>query len=289
MEEDSDSNPLRSIQAWCRKVFRPHKGEDLAEEINDLMTEGQARGLITGEESEMVHGVLDLKDTLVHSIMIPRTAIIATSIDSTLGEVIELVKACGHTRIPIYRDSIDEILGVLHSKDLLRLWGKDPESVIPPDTIRKTYFVPPNKKVSDLLREMRERKTHMAIVTDEYGGTAGIITIEDIVEEIVGEIQDEHDTESPFLTQVDENSIVVDARLEVEKLEDHFGIQIPRGEFESVGGFMIQHLRRIPKAGEKVLFGGLELTVRSAGARKIDEILVRRLTPSPPDGPEKSG
>lgn len=289
MEGESGSNPLKRIQSWLWKIFRPHKGEDLTEEIHDLMNEGQAMGLITGEESEMVHGVLDLKDTPVHSIMIPRTAIISTSIDSTLGEVIELVKECGHTRIPIYRDTIDEILGVLHSKDLLRLWGKDPGILIPPEIIRKTYFVPPNKKVSDLLREMRERKTHLAIVTDEYGGTAGIITIEDIVEEIVGEIQDEHDTESPFLTEVDENSIVVDARLEVEKLEDHFGIQIPRGEFESVGGFIIHHLGKIPKAGEKVLFGGLELTVRSAGARKIDEILVRRLAPSPSGAEEKSG
>ena len=251
------------------------------------MNEGQAMGLITGEESEMVDGVLDLKETPVHAIMIPRTAIISASIDSTLGEVIKLVKECGHTRIPIYRDSMDEILGVLHSKDLLRFWGKDPETRIPPEIIRKTYFVPPNKKVSDLLREMKERQTHLAIVTDEYGGTAGIITIEDILEEIVGEIQDEHDTESPFLTEVDENSIVVDARLEVENLEDHFGIQIPRGEFESVGGFMIHQFGRIPKAGEKLQFGGLELTVRSASLRKINEILVRRLAPSPAGEPEK--
>lgn len=280
MEEDSGTNPLKFIKSFLWKIFHPHKGEDLNEEINDLMNEGQAMGLITGEESEMVHGVLDLKETPAHSIMIPRTAIISASIDSTLQEVIELVKECGHTRIPIYRDSMDEILGVLHSKDLLQFWGKDPETRIPPEIIRKTYFVPPKKKVSDLLREMKERKTHLAIVTDEYGGTAGIITMEDIAEEIVGEIQDEHDTESPFLTEVDENSIVVDARLEVEKLEDHFGIQIPRGEFESVGGFMIHLLGRIPKAGEKVVFGDLELTVRSAGMRKIDEILVRRLPPS---------
>lgn len=289
MEEDSGTHPLKFIKSLCWKAFRPHKGEDLTEEIHDLVSEGQAMGLMTGEESEMVHGVLDLKDTLVHSIMIPRTAIVSASIDSTLGEVIELVKECGHTRIPICRDSIDEVLGVLHSKDLLKLWGKDPASSIPPEIIRKTYFVPPKKKVSDLLREMKERKTHLAIVTDEYGGTEGIITIEDILEEIVGEIQDEHDTEPPFFTEVDENSIVVDARLEFERLEDHFGIQIPRGEFESVGGFMIHRLGRIPKAGEKVVFEGLELTVRSAGSRKIDEILVRRITPSPSEESGKPG
>ncbi|MEW6665021.1 MAG: hemolysin family protein [Thermodesulfobacteriota bacterium] len=286
MEEDSGPSPLKSIQSFLWRLFRPHKGEDLAGEIHDLMNEGQAMGLITGEESEMVHGVLDLKETPAHSIMIPRTAIISASIDSTLQEIIELVQECGHTRIPIYRDSIDEILGVLHSKDLLKFWGKDPGTRIPPEIIRKTYFVPPNKKVSDLLREMKERKTHLAIVTDEYGGTAGIITIEDILEEIVGEIQDEHDTESPFITEVDENSIVVDARLEVEKLEDHFGVRIPRGEYESVGGFMIHRIGRIPKAGEKVLNAGLELTVRSASARKIDEILVRRLAPSSSGEPE---
>jgi CBS domain containing-hemolysin-like protein len=255
------------------------RGEDLTDEIHDLMDEGQAKGFITDEESEMVLGVLDLRDTTVHSIMIPRTGVVSASIDSTLGDVIQLVRECGHTRIPICRGSIDDIVGILHAKDLLKLWGKDPQMPIPADILRKPYFVPPAKPVSDLLKELKERKSHLAIVTDEYGGTAGIITIEDIIEEIVGEIQDEHDREPPFLTRLDDTSILVDARLEIEKLEDHYGISLPRDGYESVGGFIINLLGRIPKVGEKVFFDRLEMTIKSAGVRKIDEVIITE-TPS---------
>lgn len=279
LEGDSGSSPLRFIRSLLRKAFHVHKGEDLTEEIHDLMNEGQARGIISGEESEMVYGVLDLKDTPARSIMIPRTAVISASMDSTLGELLALVKECGHTRIPIFRSSIDEIVGILHAKDLLKLWGKDPDLKLPPDTLRKPYFVPPRKKVSDLLKDLKERKSHMAIVTDEYGGTAGIITIEDILEEIVGEIQDEHDREPPFLTVLDDGSILVDARLEIEKLEDHFGVALPRGDYESVGGFIINLLGRIPRVQQKILFSDLEMTIQSAGQRKIDQILIKKSAP----------
>jgi magnesium and cobalt transporter len=274
LEEDPSQSPLRFFRSLFKRTAHIHKGEDLTEEIHDLMNEGQAKGFFTGEESEMVYGVLDLRDTTVHSIMIPRTGIVSASIDSTLGEVIELVNNCGHTRIPIFRESIDDIVGILHAKDLLRLWGNDPQTPLPPDILRRPYFVPPAKCVSELLKELKERKSHLAIVTDEYGGTAGIITIEDILEEIVGEIQDEHDREPPFLTRLDEKSILVDARLEIEKLEDHFGITLPRNGYESVGGFIIHLLGRIPKIGEKVRFDNLEMTIKSAGVRKIDEIVI---------------
>ncbi|MFC1534820.1 hemolysin family protein, partial [Thermodesulfobacteriota bacterium] len=199
MEDGSDQNLFDKIQALLKK-FHPQKDPDLAEEINDLMDAGQAKGLITDEESDMVHGVLDLKETMASSIMIPRTDISSASINATLGELIKLVTECGHTRIPIYKDSIDEIVGLLHAKDLLKLLGEDPGSRIPSDILRKPYFVPGNQKVSQLLRDLKAKKTHLAIVTDEYGGTAGILTIEDILEEIVGEIMDEHDHEPPLLS-----------------------------------------------------------------------------------------
>jgi CBS domain containing-hemolysin-like protein len=283
LEGDSSANPLRFIRSLFRRTFHVQKGEDLTEEIHVLMDEGQAKGFITGEESDMVYGVLDLKDTQARSIMIPRTSIVSASSDATLGEMLKLVKDCGHTRIPIFRGSVDEIIGLLHAKDLLKLWGKDLQTKIPPEVLRKPYFVPIRKRVSDLLKELRERKSHLAIVTDEYGGTAGIITIEDILEEIVGEIQDEHDREPPFLTVVDEDSIRVDARLEIEKMEEHFDIKLPEGDYESVGGFVISILGRIPKAGETVVHEGLEMTVQSADMRKIDEILIKRLAPSTPE------
>ena len=281
MEDDADQSLFSKILSLFKK---PHlqKGSDLAGEINDLMDEGQAKGLITDEESDMVHGVLDLKEITASSIMIPRIDISSASINSTLGELIKLVTDCGHTRIPIYLESIDEIAGLLHAKDLLKLFGEDPGSKIPLDILREPYFVPGSQKASQVLRDLKAKKTHLAIVTDEYGGTAGIITIEDILEEIVGEIMDEHDHEPLLLSVNDENSVTVDARLEIEKLEEHFDIRLPDGEFESVGGFVIHILGKIPKTGEKVAFKGLEMFIESADDRKIDKILVTRKPPSYP-------
>ena len=265
-----------------RKKFHLEKGADLTEEIHDLMNEGQAKGLISNEESDMVYGVLDLKETKAQSIMIPRTDISSAPIDSTLGDAIELVSECGHTRIPIYNKNIDEIAGILHAKDLLKHCGQDTKTKISTAMLRSPYFVPRNRKVSELLKDLRAEKTHLAIVTDEYGGTAGIITVEDILEEIVGEILDEHDNEAPLMTTLDENTILVDARLEEEKLEEHFGIKLPEGEYESVGGFVIHLLGQIPKVGQKILFEDLEMTIKSADLRKIDKILIKRKPPTSP-------
>lgn len=283
LEDDSGQTLIDRIKSLLKKKLNLQKGTDLAEEIQGLMNEGQAKGLISDEESDMVHGVLDLKETKAHSIMIPRTEISSASINSTLDEVIRLVSECGHTRIPFYKGSIDEIVGILNAKDLLKLWGGDPSAMIPPEILRKPYFVPKTQMVSELLKNLKNKKMHLAIVTDEYGGTAGIITIEDIIEEIVGEIMDEHDFEPPLLTILDNGSILVDARLEIEKLGEHFGIKLPEGEFESVGGFIIHLLGRIPKVDERIAFEDLDMTIKSADQRKIHKILVvsqASITPS---------
>jgi magnesium and cobalt transporter len=170
----------------------------------------------------------------------------------------------------------------LHAKDLLKFWGQDPQSKISTEMLRKPYFVPRNRKISELLKDLRKEKTHLAIVTDEYGGTAGIITVEDILEEIVGEIMDEHDDETPWMTTLDDDTVLVDARLEEEKLEEHFGINLPEGEYKSVGGFVIHLLGQIPKVGQKILFEDLEMTIKSADLRKIDKILIKRKSPTRP-------
>lgn len=276
MEDDSDQSLLDKIISLLKKKSHIHNGTELTEELHELIDEGQAKGFISGEESDMVQGVLDLKDTKAHSIMIPRTEISSASINSTLGEIIQLVTDCGHTRIPIYHENIDEIVGILHAKDLLKLFGKDPEQKIPQEILRKPYFAPRNQKVSELFKDLRKKKTHLAIVTDEYGGTAGMITIEDIIEEIVGEILDEHDNDVPLLSVVDEKSVLVDARMEIEKLGEHFQIELPEGEFESVGGFIIHLLGKIPRQGEKVRFENLVMTIKSADNRRIDKILISR-------------
>ncbi len=277
LDEDSHQSLIDVIRSLLRKK-KPHlhQGNDITEEIHDLMDEGQAKGLISGEESDMVFGVLDLKETEAYSIMVPRTEISSASIESTLGEIIKLVAECGHTRIPIYDGSIDDIVGILHAKDLLRFWGEAPGLKIPREILRKAHFTARTQKVSELFKDLKKKKTHIGIVTDEYGGTAGIITIEDIIEEIVGEIMDEHDDERPLLTVLDENNAIVDARLEVEKLEEHFGTHLPQGEFESVGGLIIHLLGKIPKVEERVTYQDLEMTISSADDRKINKIHITR-------------
>jgi len=279
LEDESEQSLFEKILSKIKKRDLK-KGSDLTEEIDGLMDEGQAKGLITDEETEMVHGVLELKEIMASSIMIPRTDILSAPINATLGELIKLVTSCGHTRIPIYKDNLDQIVGLLHAKDLLKLLGEDPGSRIPSNILRKPYFVPGNQRISKLLKDLKAKKTHLAIVTDEYGGTAGIITIEDILEEIVGEIMDEHDREQPLLSVLDEGSVMVDARLEIEKLEEYFNIELPEGEFESVGGFIIHILGKIPKPGEKVPYKNLEITIKSADDRRIDKVLITHRTPS---------
>ncbi len=276
MEDDSVQGFFGFIKSLVKKKADLGNSDDLTEEIHDLMDEGQAKGLISDDESHMVFGVLDLKETKAHSIMIPRTEISAARLDSTLGEVIELVTNCGHTRIPIHKENTDEIVGILHAKDLLKLWGEEPSSKIPSEILRKPYFVPENKNVSELFKHLKGEKTHLAIVTDEYGGTAGIITIEDILEEIVGEIMDEHDNDRPLFTALDGESFLVDARLEVEKLEERLNIQLPKGDFESVGGFIIHLLGNIPETNKKITFENLEIIIQNADQRKIDKVLIRR-------------
>ncbi len=282
MEDEGEQGILSLITSFIRKIFHLDKSNTLTEEIHGLMDEGQAKGLITNEESEMVYGVLDLKDISAHSIMIPRTEISSAPADATLGEAIKLVTECGHTRIPIYKNNIDEIIGILHSKDILKLFGNDPADAVSRDILRQPYFVPTSQNVGQLLKDMKENKTHLAIVTDEYGGTAGILTIEDILEEIVGDIMDEHDDEQPLLTPINKETLLVDARLDIGKLEEYLKIKLPDGDFESVGGFVIHLLGRIPDNGEILSYESIEITIKNADQRKINEVIIKQKMHSDP-------
>lgn len=276
MEDDSDQGLLGRLKSLLGKKGHLGDSNDLAEEIHDLMDEGQAKGLVSNEESDMVFGVLDLKETKAHSIMVPRIEISSAPLDANLGEIIKLVADCGHTRIPIHRENIDEIVGILHAKDLLKLWGQDLDSIIPSEILRKPYFVPENQRLTDLLKDLKEKKTHLAVVTDEYGGTAGIVTIEDILEEIVGDILDEHDNDIPLITKLDQDRFLVDARLEAERLEEDLGVKLPEGDFESVGGFIIHVLGRIPRVDETFSFQDLDITIQKADQRRVEKILIQR-------------
>lgn len=274
MEEGSDTGIWRRIATLLRFRHRKKPSQpDLQREIKQLIDVGEEEGLLSEDEGEMIQSILSFRDTLAREIMVPRTDAVIISADTPIEKLLQLVIQEGHSRFPVHSGSSDNIIGILHVKDLLTFWSA--EHLDLKDIIRTPYFIPETKKISHLLRELRDKKSHMAIVIDEYGGTAGLVTIEDIIEEIIGEIHDEHDNDEILMVATDEGDLVVDARLEIEKLVEHFNLEVPKGNFESVGGFIISLLGRVPQPQETVTHAPLEMTIESADARKIRKVRVR--------------
>jgi len=263
---------FEKLKSFLRRVFRKNVTE---EEIQSLIEVGEQEGVINREEHAMIDAVLDLDDTRVREILVPRTEMVALEKDSSLEDVLETIISEGHSRIPVYRVDVDHIIGILYAKDLLKLWGGRPEEVKLEAVCRKAYFIPETKTIADLLKEFKMRRVHMAVAVDEYGGTSGIVTIEDIIEEIVGEIQDEHDpTEQPALTRMDDGSCVFDARSHIEDVEQELGVELPRGEYDTLGGFISHLLGHVPLQGEESRFGSLVFTVEEGDARRVSSIRV---------------
>ena len=276
MEEGSDTGIWRKIATLLRFRHRKkHSQPDLQREIKQLIDVGEEEGLLSEDEGEMIQSILSFRDTLAREIMVPRTDAVIISANTPIEKLLQLVIQEGHSRFPVHGGSIDNIIGILHVKDLLTFWSE--EHLDLKDILRIPYFIPETKKISHLLRELRDKKSHMAIVIDEYGGTAGLVTIEDIIEEIIGEIRDEYDNDETLMVATDEGDLVVDARLEIEKLVEHFNLEVPKGNFESVGGFIISLLGRVPQPQETITHAPLEMTIESADARKIRKVRVRVL------------
>ncbi len=247
------------------------------EEIQKLMDAGEEEGLINEEENEMIQSIFALGDTVVREIMVPRTDMAYVNVDATVHEVVSSIIACGHSRIPVFDGTIDNIVGLVYAKDLLRYWGMDESAVLLKNILRPPYFIPETKNLEELLHEFKKQRIHLAVVVDEYGGTSGLVTIEDLLEQIVGDIQDEYDLEEEWLVEDADGSVVVDARLPIEDLEEHFGIEIAREKFDTVGGLIFHLTGRIPAAGEEVDSGTIRLTVLEADLRKISKVRITRM------------
>jgi CBS domain containing-hemolysin-like protein len=245
-------------------------------EIQELMDAGEEEGVINEEENQMIRSILALGDTVVREIMVPRTDMAFVSADAGVKEVLEGIIACGHSRIPVYEGTIDNIIGLIYAKDLLKYWGTSEEDIQLRTIIRAPFFIPENKNLEELLHEFKKRRVHIAIVIDEYGGTAGLVTIEDLLEQIVGDIKDEYDIEEERLVVEPDGAILVDARLPIEELEDHFHIQVERDKFDTVGGLIFQMTGRIPVSGEIVENEVIRLTVLEADERKISRVRIVR-------------
>jgi len=261
-----------SIRNLLRKLARPGVTE---EEIHTIIDVGEQEGVINRDEHAMIDAVLDLGDTLVREILVPRTDMVAVEVTTPVNEVLRTIIEAGHSRIPVYEGDVDHITGILYAKDLLKLWGKLPEEISIRSLCRKAYFIPETKTTADLLKEFKLRRVHMAVAVDEYGGTSGIITIEDILEEIVGEIQDEHDpVEQSGVSRLEDGSYLFDARSHIEDVELELSVQLPRGEYDTLGGFLSHLLGHVPVQGEQGQFDKMLFTVEEADARKVSTIRV---------------
>ncbi len=260
--------------------------EQRQEELLNVVEEGKKEGVVDQEEHEMIESVLEFRDTGVGEIMTPRTEVIGIEANTPLSEVLDLILESGYSRYPVYEENIDKVIGMLYAKDLLRDLKHAPDkSAGIRDRLRQPFFVPETKPLRDLLHDFQNHKVHMAIVLDEYGGTAGIVTIEDIIEQLVGEIVDEYERpEPPEFERVEENIINVDARCHVDEFNDEFGANLPEDDdYDTVGGFLIARLGRIPANKETYAFDGLRFVVLDAEPRRINRLRIEKLPPAETD------
>jgi gliding motility-associated protein GldE len=246
-----------------------------AEEIRTLVEVGEEHGELEKEERELITSIFDFGETTVREVMIPRTDMVCVSVEAPLDEVIEAIRQKGHSRIPVYEKSIDNVVGILHGKDLLPLVAGDMQRPIG-KIMREPLFVPEGKLIQELLREFQKEKMHMAIVVDEYGGTAGLVTLEDIIEEIVGEIQDEYDVEPPLWQRLDDHTVVADARLDPETLNEVLGDEvIPTEEdYETLGGFLLSELGEVPEEKVTVEFHNYDFSIEEVQGNRIVKVRI---------------
>ena len=246
------------------------------EEFKLMLEEGRKTGVIDKMEHELIESIFEFTDTTAKEVMIPRPDVVAINVDARRETIIRIVLEEGYSRMPVYRGTIDNIVGIVYTKDLLGLLEYRNVMVLQ-DIIRPAYFVPETKKISQLMRELQSQKIHMALVIDEFGGTEGIVTMEDILEEIVGEIHDEYDEELRDIEQAADGSFTVNGRLSIHEINERFGASLPEGpEYETVSGFLNKHTGRIPELHEEIQFGDLCFSIVKKSQRRIRLVRLRR-------------
>ena len=276
--------PLVHLMVWLSntiaRLFGAAPRGDLPfvteEEIKTLVDAGEEEGVIQEEEKEMIYSIFELGDTLAREVMVPRIDVVALDVSTPMVEALDAIMGAGHSRIPVYEETIDNVQGVLYAKDLLPYLREGRSDVPLRKVLRQAYFIPETKKASDLLPDLQQRRVHMAIVVDEYGGMAGLVTIEDLLEEIVGEIQDEYDTEEPFVEFISDGEYLFDARVDLDDLNRLMDVDLPTDESDTLGGFIYAELGKVPAVGDQVFFADMGFTVESVAGRRIKKVRVER-------------
>jgi len=251
------------------------------EDLRTYVDAGEEEGVLREDEKEMIYSIFDLGDTLAREVMVPRIDMVALEAKTPVMEALDVILEAGHSRVPIYVDHIDNVVGILYAKDLLTHWREGGEAQAVSGLARDVYFVPETKSVSELLRELQARKVHIAIVVDEYGGTAGLATIEDILEEIVGEIQDEYDPEEFIMQQVSPDEFIFSARMDLDDINDIMSTNLPTEDADTLGGLVYNLLGRVPLVGDGVDVEDLHLTVLDVDGRRIGRVRAQRLKDKP--------
>ncbi len=243
------------------------------EELKSIVEAESEEGVIEKVEKEMISKIFEFSETSVKEVMVPRIDMVCAEVSVGLQELVDLISQAGHSRIPVYKETVDNIQGVIYAKDLLPILGKTEQWDIR-KVMREPYFVPENKKIDEMLREFKAKKIHIAVVVDEYGGTAGLVTLEDLIEEIVGEIQDEYDTEEQLYRWVDKETLLADAKIDIHDLNELLGTDLPRNGFETLGGFIYNHLGSIPQEGETIEIKNLQMSIQEVNGQRIAKVRI---------------
>jgi putative hemolysin len=271
--------PLNALDAWMRSLLGVQHG------ITPADAEDRLRHLVEGntdleeDEREMIASVIELGEQPVREVLVPRIDIVASPDTSTVRDVLDRIVESGHSRIPIFDATIDNITGVIYAKDLLKFLRDGDQSAPVKPLAREPSFVPETKKVDELLHEMQQRRVHLAVVVDEYGGTAGLITIEDLIEEIVGEIQDEYDVEEVMIQEVSDSEALFDARVTIRDVNDTLDLDIEDEDFDTLGGLLYHELGKVPNVGDEVRVDGALVTVLTTTGRRVRKVRVMKVPP----------
>jgi len=269
---------LNLLTQWLTHALKLVKNKSLLseEELKSLVDYGEEKGTLEEEEKEMIHSIFEFGETSVKEIMVPRIDMVCIRSDADLKELLDIIKKHLHSRIPVYKERIDNIIGIVYAKDLLPLINKrKQEPILLEKLARPAYFVPEQKMIDDLLREFQSEKIHMAIVVDEYGGTSGLVTLEDIIEEIVGEIQDEYDTELPQYRKISDNVFVVEGSMPLIEINEELNLNLPTEEgVETIGGFLFGIFGSVPKEKEIAKYNGCEFIIEKIIERRIKQVRI---------------
>ena len=276
---------LRILAVSSNAVLRFFKTEQIQDsgfisedEVKYLIREGRKHGVFEPSEEDLIHSVFRFTDTVVKEVMVPRTDIVAVETGADLEEILRIMNEKGFSRLPVYSETIDNIIGLVYLKDILPLHMAN-KPVQLDRVLRKPYIVPPNKNVSVLLKEMREKRVHLALVMDEYGGTDGLVTMEDLIEEIVGDIRDEQEKVLREIEEIAANRYIVDGKTDIGKVNERLGVKLPEDEFETVGGFVLGLFGRLPAEGDQIRYNNLMFTVLRLRKNRIARVRILKLSP----------